>query len=58
VSQWLNLGNCGTDCNLVDMGRPRQDEMVLFDPGAVAVTRHRWRGDIPSPWNERSRPTA
>jgi RNA-directed DNA polymerase len=25
----------------------------LFDPAAVAVTRYRYRGDIPTPWTPR-----
>jgi RNA-directed DNA polymerase len=26
----------------------------LFDPAAVAVTRYRYRGDIPTPWEQRT----
>lgn len=29
---------------------PRDEEMALFDPGKVAVTRYRYRGNIPTPW--------
>lgn len=29
---------------------PRDEELVLFDPGKVTVTRYRYRGDIPTPW--------
>jgi RNA-directed DNA polymerase len=29
---------------------PRDQEMVLFDPGKVTVTRYRYRGNIPTPW--------
>lgn len=28
----------------------RDGELELFDPAAVAVTRYRYRGDIPTPW--------
>jgi len=28
-------------------------EVELFDPAAVAVTRYRYRGDIPTPWTQR-----
>jgi RNA-directed DNA polymerase len=32
---------------------PTEDEVVLFNPAAVAVTRYRYRGScIPSPWAE------
>jgi len=35
---------------------PRQGQVVLFNPGGVAVTRYRYRGNrIPSPWSERQR---
>jgi RNA-directed DNA polymerase len=29
---------------------PTEDEISLFRPAAVAVTRYRYRGNIPSPW--------
>jgi RNA-directed DNA polymerase len=29
---------------------PRDEEMVLFDPGKVTVTRYHYRGSIPTPW--------
>jgi len=35
---------------------PTEDEVVLFNPGAVAVTRYRYRGNrIPSPWRTLTR---
>ena len=36
---------------------PTEDEVRLFDPGAVTVSRYRYRGGrIPSPWAERQTP--
>ena len=36
---------------------PTEDEVRLFDPGAVTVSRYRYRGGrIPSPWVERQAP--
>ena len=36
---------------------PTEDEVRLFDPGAVTVSRYRYRGGrIPSPWAERQAP--
>lgn len=37
---------------LLGTGRvwPTDGGMELFDPGAVAVTRYRYRGNIPTPW--------
>ncbi len=29
-------------------------EVELFDPAAVAVTRYRYRGDIPTPWTQQA----
>jgi RNA-directed DNA polymerase len=38
---------------------PEHDGVALFDPGAVAITRYRYRGTkIPSPWDERTMMTA
>ncbi len=38
---------------------PAEGEVTLFNPGAVAVTRYRFRGTrIPSPWNGQAPPTA
>jgi RNA-directed DNA polymerase len=35
---------------------PTQGEVTLFNPGAVVVSRYRYRGDrIPSPWAERTK---
>jgi RNA-directed DNA polymerase len=31
----------------------KEGEVELFDPAAVAVTRYRYRGDIPTPWTQR-----
>jgi RNA-directed DNA polymerase len=30
--------------------RPTENEVTLFSPGTVTVTRYRWRPSIPSPW--------
>lgn len=37
---------------LLGTGRvwPTDGVMELFDPAAVAVTRYRYRGNIPTPW--------
>jgi RNA-directed DNA polymerase len=39
--------------------RPTEDEVTLFQPQAVTVSRYRYRGDrIPSPWASRTSGTA
>ena len=37
--------------------RPAIDGLVMFDAGAVAVNRYRWRGNhIPTPWTSTTAP--
>jgi Group II intron, maturase-specific domain len=35
---------------------PTDGEVTLVNPGAVVVSRYRYRGRIPSPWAEQPRP--
>ena len=44
-------GDEGTATALPPEWWPEQDEVTLFNPAAVAITRYRYRRDrIPSPW--------